>query len=209
MIRALYGLDYPDNQIMGRAGGNAHARRMGSLSPSKVDVDDPAFQIMACSDENGAETTWISRVNTNVKMYALGDQYGLASLQGLARTKVQFALDIAHQHGLDSPLGLRIESELLAELPLIYDSTCDTDRALRDLLLAHVHAHWLRLARSDALLLAISLAPIFAVELVAAASPTAMYSGKCRRCRTSDKWSALRVRCVCGNSETVTGAGGC
>lgn len=195
MIRVLYGLDYPDNQIPGRADGN-------------VDVDDGESRIMASSDENATEESWISRANTNVKMYILGDEYELPGLKRLAHTKVESALDTAHQH-LDSPLGLTLESELLAEIPLLYDWTLNIDRAMRDLLLAHVSAHWSRLATADSLLSAIADAPRFAVEMVAAASPGAMYIGACRRCGTRDRWTTIRVRCHCMNADTVPGAERC
>ncbi|KAL9067294.1 MAG: hypothetical protein Q9161_006993 [Pseudevernia consocians] len=63
---------------------------------------------------------WVSRLYTLVKMYALGDRYDLKGFKQEAEERFKARLD-------DWPI-----EEFIALIPLIYSSTPDTDRGLRD-----------------------------------------------------------------------------
>lgn len=218
MIRCMYDIDYPDRKIMARPEEiDPHAVLVGS---SADDHQSPNDQIMASSDEIGTEESWISRVNTNVEMYALADKYRLTWLKDMAQTKVQSACDVAYKHlgqlierDYLSPdysgvnLGTRIENELLEEIPLVYESTPPTDRGMRNVMIGYVEKNWVRLSKRDKLVDVFSEAPRFGIEMVSAMNPTPLYKGTCRRCKTGKKWLAERVRCICGESETVIGSG--
>ena len=79
MIRFLYAFDYPDKKILARPEGS----NAGASGP-----DNPDNQIMALADEIGTEESWTSRVNTNVKMYAIADKYGIEAIKKVAQMKV-------------------------------------------------------------------------------------------------------------------------
>lgn len=192
------------------------------LTGSSVEAEHhhPKEQIMTFSDEIGTEEVWISRVNTNIKMYALADKYSLKWLKDMALAKVQSACDLAHKHlgglierDLLMPgfsgvnLGTRIEDELLEEIPNVYETTPDTDRGMRNVMIFYVEKNWVRLSKHDKLLDVFSETPRFGIEMVSAMKPTPLYKGTCRRCNTGKKWLAERVRCICGESETVIGTG--
>lgn len=204
LVRYLYTINYPDNQIVERPEG--YDPRAG-LVAGENPYNDPDHSIMAASDEVGTETSWTSRANTNAQMYRLGDIYQLPHLRQTAVLKVQYACSLSQTH-MDTLFGLRLEAELLAVVPLVYGSTPDTDRGLRALLLAHVAANWNRLSVDDAFQDVIAETPRFAIDLVNSIRPTTLYKGTCRRCATKDTFTALRVRCVCGESETVLGSRG-
>ena len=192
IIRSLYAFDYPDKKILARPEGS---------NPGENGLDDPYHQIMASADENGTEESWISRVNTNVKMYAIADKYGLKTIKKIAQMKVELDIDFAC-----GSYSRHVEIELLKEIPLIYESTLDTDRGMRDRILDYVKKDWVRLSETEELLDAFSQAPVFGIEMVTAMNPTTLYKGTCRACHTrTPKWTAERVRCICGRSETVAG----
>lgn len=188
----MYGFDYPDDKILARPEGS---------KPGEKGLDDPYNQVMASADENGTEGSWTSRANTNVKMYAIADKYGFTWIKELAVIKVGFDVDYARESYTQ-----RVQSELLKEIPLVYDTTLDTDRGMRDAMLEYVKKDWVRLSETEELLDAFAQAPVFGIEMVTAMNPTTLYKGTCRACRTrTPKWTAERVRCICGRSESVAG----
>lgn len=213
----MYGANYTEFGIIARPKDmDPHARLLGG--PRDDDMFDPLEKIMASSDENGTEESWISRTNTNVLMYNLADRYCLEWLKDMAQGKLRYACDLAHKnlgqliedgylmenHEGDG-LGIRTENELLREVPLIYDSTPSTDRGMRNLMLEYGSKNWVRLSPLEKLKEVAVQAPAFIIEMVTWKNPTPTYRGRCRRCKTSKKWLAESVRCVCGQSETVTG----
>ena len=213
----MYGAGYTEFGIIARPKEmDPHARLLGG--PRDDDMFDPLEKIMASSDENGTEENWISRTNTNVLMYNIADRYSLPWLKDMAQGKLRYACDLAHEnlgqlikdefmmpdHEGDC-LGIRIENELLCEVPLIYDSTPSTDRGMRNLMLEYASKNWVRLSNLEKFLDVAAQAPAFVIEMVTWKKPTPTYRGRCRRCKISTKWLAESVRCVCGQSETVTG----
>lgn len=196
MIQVMYSMTYADTKIL--------SEKTPGGKPSKNRTIEMNHQLLPTCDENGMEETWLSRVNTNVQMYILADKYGFDSLKSMAVEKLAWIIGLAQENPEDG-IGQFIEKSILREVPLVYDCTLDTDRGLRNLLLDYVTTNWVRLSVAESLLDAIAQAPVFAVELITAYKPTTIYEGKCQRCYTSDKWTAERVRCICGNSETVLG----
>lgn len=205
LIRGLYLHEHPDCAIKARPTPTADSEP----APSYIDlgIDDPLFRMMAVADELGTdEPTWISCAHTNVQMYALADKYDVPFLRQVALKNIQFAIDDAEKY---RSVRHQIEAELLGAIPLLYSTTLDTDRPLRDVLLEYVKTHWVRLSTTEELLDAFAQAPVFAVEMVTAANPKTPYEGKRRRwCCTCDKWTELCLRCICGSAEAVTGNDG-
>lgn len=204
VVRFLYTCNYPDNQIVERPEG--YDPRAG-VEEDESPYSNPDHSIMAASDDVGTETSWTSRMNTNVQMYEVGSIYLLPHLKQTAELKVQ-TLTSRVQRQMDMAVVMRMEQELLREVPLLYDTSRDTDRGLRALILAHVATNWNRLSMEDEFQDVIAQTPLFAVELVNTIHPTTLYTGTCRRCGTRDIWTALLVRCVCGQPETVLGSRG-
>lgn len=160
------------------------------------------IRIPASDTEPEAEDTWISQANTNVQVYALAEKYEVPDLKKLAQDRIEQALMLAHKS-----LGTSIEEEILSEIPFIYNTTPDSDRGLRNPVLEYVQKNWVRLSESRELKNVFVEAPMFGIELVTAMNQPCMYKGTCRRCGATDKWTAQRVRCLCGWAETVLGAG--
>ena len=187
----MYAFDYPEDKITAE-------QEWRKVDESGLEHRYQA--LIASADEIGTEEGWVSRVNTNVKMYNLADKFGFLVIKQVAQTRLGIDIEWAREH-----FSL-VEFQLLKEIPLIYESTLDTDRGMRDLMLDYVAKDWVRLSLMDELLDAFAQAPVFAMEMVTAMNPTTMYKGTCRRCHTNrPRWTAERVRCICGCSETVTG----
>ena len=131
-------------------------------------------------------------------MYILADKYDVLGLRGIAEKKVHRLIKEAPNN--QNP---NFEQELLKEIPLIYDNIPASERGLRNCVLDYVKSHWVRLSLSEDLKDVFSEAPEFGVELVTTMTQSYLYKGTCQRCRRRDKWTAERVRCLCGCAETV------
>lgn len=198
MILYIYTIEYPDTQIAPPSpkSNSEDAWRYQTITnrqragPKPKKCDTPIETI--------TEDTWTTAFNTNVRMYALAEKYDIKGLKKLAEKK----LDTLIQEALKSQ-QTTLEDALLAEISLIYESTPASDRGLRNCVLSYVKNNWVRLSQSEQLKDVISKAPEFAIELVTTMSQKDMYKGRCMRCWTHDRWTAERVRCLCGWAETV------
>ena len=83
------------------------------------------------------EKQWVSRLDTIVKMYALGDRYRLEGLKQEAAEQFKARLEACVEECFLEPI-----EELIAVIPLIYTTTPDTDRGLRDQAVEQGSLYW-------------------------------------------------------------------
>ena len=79
---------------------------------------------------------WVSCLDTIVKMYALGDKYDLEGLKREAAEKFATRAPRLYNECL-GPI-----EEFIAVIPLIYTTTPDTDRGLRDQAVKYGRVKW-------------------------------------------------------------------
>lgn len=196
MILALYMIDYPDTQYAPIIPADDDWRN--KIVPSNFFNPSPKPQVPVDLIESITEGTWISSFNTNVRMYALADRYDVSGLKQVVEKRIKHLINAARYNQ-----NTDFAHELLAEIPLIYETTPASDRGLRNCVLDYVKSHWVGLSASESIKAVISEAPEFALELITTMSQSYLYEGTCQRCHRTDKWTAERVRCLCGNAETV------
>lgn len=122
------------------------------------------------------DSHYISPFDTNVKMYAMGEKFGIDGLKQLAKEKFEVAFDSV------APTKL---GQFLDVIPEVYNSTPDTDEGLREL------AVTLTLTREDSRKDLTSLpefkstiiqTPEFALDLILKTVPH-VKSGYCHKCK--------------------------
>lgn len=120
-VNYLYKLDYSDDDY-----------RTGPLLPEVEEqslLRDPCALFSDLSDEGMLEISSEHKSGTlpllfNAQIYAFGEKYGIPGLKELAKEKFEAAIEHA---GCD-PIVCSVVS-------LVYKSTCDGDRGLRDVML--------------------------------------------------------------------------
>lgn len=107
----------------------------------------------------------ISPLDTNVKMYAMGEKYGIAGLKQLALNKFEVAFDCVKARDL---------GEFLFVIPDVYSSTPDTDDGLRNLVVSLPTTRkdcYKRLMIHPELKSTIIQTPLFALGLIIKTAP--------------------------------------
>lgn len=84
-----------------------------------------------------AETTHVSELHTNVQMYALAEKYDFADLRVEAIHKFNYFLNGKLEEQKTAEL-----STVLTSIPDIYNTTPESDRGLRDSIVAYGVEHW-------------------------------------------------------------------
>ncbi|MCJ1311869.1 hypothetical protein MMC25_005542 [Agyrium rufum] len=82
-----------------------------------------------------AKKTGFCAYKTMASVYVLGDKYGIASLKAAA-------LEFVKQHTIDTPLNAAQVEAIFAGARIVYSSTVDTDRAMRDLFVYALTDNW-------------------------------------------------------------------
>lgn len=154
------------------------------------DYDDGHYSGLS----NRKDHAYRSARYTNAEMYALGEKYDLQGLKKTAAAKFETAL---HSETRGTPI--------LPLITLIYASTPENDRGLRDLILpvALVNAKNLSNVpgfKSMIVENAEFVSDVFGKTIAPKAPPP--YTGTCTRCKVADKWKADHVRCSCGWGES-------
>lgn len=165
------------------------------------DYDD-SFSIIDTDDRRST-----SRIYNNTAMYGFAEKYDMQGLKKTAKSKFD---DVLSQFSPFSPLKAPpdvLESKInrvANVISLVYSSTPESDRGLRDSILDFVQQYWKELSAVPDFNATIAQTPQFAVEIIGrkpleVAKPPC--SGKCHRCSSTEKWKTDHVTCGCGWGE--------
>ena len=101
----------------------------------------------------------ISTFRTNAEMYALGDKYDIQGLKRLSAWKFQTGFDAIKDNFCEL-------LKVIAAIPIVYRTTPDTDRTLRDIILTIARRDWERLAAILKFKDLVADNPSFAIDLI-------------------------------------------
>ncbi len=135
---------------------------------------------------------YVSSMNINAELYALGDKYDIKGLKKLSSKKFEAALDRIRGGAL----------EFCAAIPLVYTTTPDTDRTLRDLVFRAVSRNWKLLSAAPNFKDCMLRNPGFVIDVVNKMCQSPLL-GPCKRCKSEDLWKVDHVKCSCGWGESV------
>ena len=105
------------------------------------------------------ETSHVSELCTHAQMYALADEYEIKDLKEEALWKFSQTLDALEGH--DDELKTALET-----VPLIYSTTPDNDRGLRDVIVAYGAKDLEHIKNAPELKSAVTLVPIYMIEVL-------------------------------------------
>ena len=168
------------------------------------DYDDyPARPLRLLSSAAAAATSFISELHTHLKMYALGDEYGIKDLKKEALGKFQAIMK-----------GKKGKSDectaVLEVIPTIYSSTPESDRSLRDIVVAFGAEHVETMGDLLEMEKVTAQVPRYTIEVAktSKARKSKAYTKLCERgrCPNTDRWKYDRVRCECGHYHFLTPA---
>ena len=99
--------------------------------------------------DNREEPDFVSGAHIDAQMYALGDKYDIRGLKALAAEKIEPAFDAytLNTFGLD----IQFLKEVSAVVDVVYSSTPESDRRLRDITMQVVLDLWEGLSAMDEL----------------------------------------------------------
>ena len=148
------------------------------------------------------EECFVSELYTHVMMYAMGDEYDIKDLRKEALWKFDWAMKTLH--------GQRQFKSVLEVVPAIYATTLDSDRGLRDLVVAFGALNLQRIHHMPELKDAGTQAPDYMIEVLPeffdvlrAQANKYWYTEECPRCY-SNYWKFDRVVCErCGTNEKL------
>lgn len=143
-----------------------------------ADYDDAFYEV-------DKDHRFVSRLSTNAQMYVLADKFDMPFLKKLAKEKFDQALSGPSWEGKNS--------HVIQVIPLIYGSTMDSDRGLRDIIVSHVRKNFNDLFATPSFSTVVET-PEFLLELAKKLFEPP-YQAVCKRCKSSDKWKADHVRC--------------
>ena len=130
--------------------------------------------------EDGKE--YISKLHCNALMYALGDRYDIQGLKVLATEKLNRA-NYGQMYRDKKTLA-----ELMAVIPVIYTSTVDSDRTLRDVVVELATSsteQYSSIRKRDDFKMAVETVPQFAWDLIEKTGQFAVLD-KCGHCDDDD-----------------------
>jgi hypothetical protein len=90
---------------------------------------NPNGDILRNGDQNQRRKNVASSLRLNARVYAIADKYGTRGLKSLAQHKFEVRL-----HEID------LETDVFAVINEVYSSTPDSDRGLRDLIVAKMYS---------------------------------------------------------------------
>jgi len=139
---------------------------------------------------------WVSPIDTLARMYGLADKYILPEL------KTDIASRFLHRFSTST------FNQILGVLPIVYESTPNSDRGLRDLCVKNGKALWISLSHS----------PSYSKWKETYGGPNGKWMedlltslvkplpgpGRCEGCQRTDKWSVFEGICTCGRVESAT-----
>ena len=140
------------------------------------------------------EPSHISELHTHAKMYAMGDQYDIRDLKDEALWKFEKAIEAKKEHSDELPY-------LVAVIPTVYATTPDSDRGLRDVVVAFGARNLEHLKDLADFESAATQVPIFLIEVLPRFFKrlTDGYGGSCGNCYQSNQPGQKWVNCsACG-----------
>ena len=109
------------------------------------------------------EKSFISALHTNIMMYAMGEEYDIPDLKKEALSKFEYALNAAMNTNLE--LNDRL-AFVLKCVPTIYTTTPDSDRGLRDLVVALGAEHLDQMKHLPSFKDVVTQLPIYIIEVL-------------------------------------------
>ena len=148
------------------------------------------------------EEFFVSELYTHVMMYAMGDEYDIKDLKKEALWNFDHAMKALH--------GQRAFTSVLEVVPAIYATTLDSDRGLRDLVVAFGALNLQRIQDMPELMDAGTQAPEYMIEVLPrffdvlrAQANKYWYTEECSKCY-SNYWKFDRIVCEqCGTNQTL------
>ncbi len=165
--------------------------------------DYPARPLGPSSSAAAAKTSFISELHTHVQMYALGDEYDIKDLKNQALEKFQATMKDKRGKSDECTAVLEVIST-------IYSTTLQSDRGLRDIVVAFGAEHVEKMGELLEMEEVTAQVPRYTIEVAKAskAKKSKAYKKVCERgrCPNTDKWKYDRVRCECGHYQFLTPA---
>ena len=156
------------------------------------------------SIEDNEESSHISELHTHAQMYALGDEYDLKDLKEEALWK--FKMTIVAIKGHNDEL-----KQLIEVIPTVYATTPESDRGLRNVIVATGVLNMERLTTLPEFKSVETRVPDYLIE-VQAAFPEAnrlqheawRFKENCSYCQLTDEWVFSQVVCRrCSITRTI------
>lgn len=146
------------------------------------------------------ESSHVSELHTHAQMYALGNEYDIHDLKEEALWKFKKALE--------AKKGLRDElTDLIQVIPTVYETTPDSDRGLRDVVVAFGVKNLKQMQDMLEFKIAATRVPVYLIEVLPgflAQCGTGRYdhSKRCKMCGFVGFWVA-EVETCCGCESRV------
>lgn len=146
------------------------------------------------------EPSYVSELHTHAEMYALGDEYDIKELKEEALWKFQKAIDAMKGHSEELP-------NILEVIPTVYATTPDSDRGLRDAIVAFGARDLDRIRDLPEFKSAATRVPIYLIEVLPKFFERfggRYYESDCPTCDNADNWMFTHVECSkCQYEETL------
>lgn len=107
---------------------------------------------------------YVNRMHTNAQMYSIADKYDMPSLKAKASEKFDAAIWEHYRCGGGSSSSSSLADEIIKVIPLVYESTPDRDRGLRDQLVQGTILRWEELEKHPRFGDLVAAAPEFVRE---------------------------------------------
>ena len=140
------------------------------------------------------ESSHVSELHTHAQMYALGDEYDIDDLKNEALWKFEKAIEA--KKGLSDEL-----TDLIEVIPTVYETTPDSDRGLRDAVVAYGAKNLKQMKDLPEFRIAATRVPVYLIEVspgfLTQCEDDRFHFGKaCWRCENADGWVFSSVICV-------------
>ena len=144
--------------------------------------DYPGHKMSIGDDE---ESSHVSELHTHAQMYALGDEYDIDDLKKEALWKFEKAIEA--KKGLSDAL-----TDLIEVIPTVYETTPDSDRGLRDAVVAYGAKNLKQMKDLPEFRIAAILEPVYLIGvlpgfLAQCEDDRFHYGNACRRCENGVK----------------------
>ena len=152
--------------------------------------DYPDHKISIGDDE---ESSHVSGLHTHAQMYALGDEYDIGDLKEEALWKFKKALEAKKGH--DDELTTLVEV-----IPTVYATTPNSDRGLRDAIVAFGVDRLEQIKDLPEFKSAATQVPVYLIEVLPGflnrvENERRRYKEDCPYCRTAENWEFDGVYC--------------
>ena len=128
-----------------------------------MDYPDNKIEVIFNSGKS-REYSYISHAHTNAQIYALAEKYDIAGLKILASIKFNAAMMTEFGPG---PRNCAPDmTHLIAIISLVYTSTPESDRVLRDRIIGELWSHWKQLSPKPDFHIVIAANPDIMIEAV-------------------------------------------